>query len=136
MPVNAMQRHKVRVIQPTDQPPQQRLLDIFTGRGYRQEMRFVCHHQMLVRIQNRFDHRDRLFVRHFPKIVNPQAFLVRKIKGDWRTVPIEDTTPGDSIQPLLATDGAEVFAQAIEYGLPRARRQVERTGLAVRSRKR
>ncbi|MNU63007.1 hypothetical protein D3C71_522520 [compost metagenome] len=67
----------MRIIQATDQPPQQGLFNVLTRRRHRQKMRFVRHHQMLVRVQDRLHHRDRFFVRHFPKVVNAQPFLVR-----------------------------------------------------------
>lgn len=56
--------------------------------------------------------------------------------GGSQALPIKDTTASNSVQPLFTTDGAEVFAQAIEYGLPRPRRQIERAGLVVCGRKR
>ncbi|MNY16038.1 hypothetical protein D3C86_1492830 [compost metagenome] len=131
-----MQWHQVRVIQAADQSSQQGLLHVFPGRRHWQEMRFVRHHQVFVRVQDRLDHRDRLFVRHFSKVVNPQTFLVRQIKGNRCAMPVEDAPTGDPVQPLFTAYGAEVLTQAIEHGLPRTRRQVERTGLGVCCRKR
>ncbi|MNY19524.1 hypothetical protein D3C86_1529620 [compost metagenome] len=131
MSVDAMQWHQVRIVQAPDQAPEQRLFDVFASRRHRQKVRFVGHHQMLVRVQNRLDHRDRFFIRHFAKIMNPQTFPVGQIEGNRHALPIEDPATGDSVQPLFTTDGAEMLTQAIDNGLPRARWQVERTGLAV-----
>src|SRR5471032_1000881 len=99
-------------------------------------MRFISNHQMFVGIQDRFDHRDRLFVRHLTEIVNPQTFLVGQVDGYWLTLSIQDTAAGDPVKPLLAADSAEMLAQAVKHRLPPPWRQVERAGLTVCSRKR
>ncbi|MNI21798.1 hypothetical protein D3C73_753360 [compost metagenome] len=98
-------------------------------------MRFVRHHQMLVGIQDGFNHRDRFLVRNLTKIMNPQTFPVGQVNRDRRTIAIKDSPPGDPVQPLLAANGTEVITQAVEYGRPRSRGQVKCTGLVLRSAK-
>jgi hypothetical protein len=48
----------------------------------------------------------------------PQAFLVRQAKSNRDAIAIKHTPTSDPVQPLLAADGAEVFAQAIEHSRP------------------
>ncbi|MNP27770.1 hypothetical protein D3C76_1206970 [compost metagenome] len=136
MPIDAVQGHQMRVVQPTDQPPQQGLLDIFARRSDRQKMRLVCHHQVFVGVQDRLHHRDRLLVGHFTKIVDAQAFAVRQVDLDGLALPVQYPAPSDPVQPLLATDGAEMLAQALQHRLPGTGWQIQRTGLMMSGGKR
>ncbi|MNE91171.1 hypothetical protein D3C80_1887500 [compost metagenome] len=87
-------------------------------------MGFIRYHQMLVGVQDRFHNRDILFIRHFAKIMDSQALLVRQVQGNRLALTVEHTTTGDPVQPLFTTNGAEVFAQAIKHSRPAAWGQV------------
>lgn len=81
--------------------------------GHRQEVRFVRHHQMLIGAQDGFLHRNGRFVGHFAKVMNAQAFPVRQLRAVERTVGIQHPATGDTVKPLFAADGTEVFTQAV-----------------------
>ncbi|MNN48149.1 hypothetical protein D3C81_1626120 [compost metagenome] len=48
VPIDAVQRHQVRIAQAPGEARLQRLLDVLAGRHHRQEVRLVGHHQVLV----------------------------------------------------------------------------------------
>ena len=131
MPVDTVQGHQMGVAQGSDQAPQQCLLDVLTARGHWQKMRFVSHHQMLIGIQDGFLHRNGRFVGHFAKVMNAQAFPVRQLRTDRRAVGIQHPATGDTVKPLFAADGTEVFTQTVEHRQPSARRQVQGAGLVL-----
>ncbi|MCY1439516.1 hypothetical protein D9M71_557520 [compost metagenome] len=131
MPVDAVQGHQMRIVEAADQPAQQGLFDVLAGRGDRQEMRLVRHHQVLIDVQDGLFDRDRLFVWHFAKIMDAQTRTVGKRGADRRALSVQHPAAGDAIEPLLAADGLEVLAQAIDYRHPVAGRQAHGAGLML-----
>lgn len=81
-------------------------------------MRLVRYHQVLIDVEDRFLHRDDLFIGYFAEIMNAQAFAVRQVATDRQALSIEHPAAGDPAQPLFAADGAEVITQAVQYGWP------------------
>ncbi|MCY1402537.1 hypothetical protein D9M71_176830 [compost metagenome] len=131
-PVDAVQRHQQRVVQAPGQARQQGLLDVLPGRGDRQEVRLVRHHQVLVHMQDRFDEGNRRFLRHLAEIVDAQAFPVGRLRADRPPLGVQHAAAGHAVEPGLAGDGREMRAQAVEHRGPGAGGQMQGTGALLR----
>lgn len=128
VPVDAVQRHQVRIAQTAHQARLQGLLNVLAGRHHRQEVRLVGHHQVLVDVQHAFLEGNRRLVGHLAEVLYAQAFPVGMRGTEGPPLAIQHPAAGHARQPGVPVDGRKARAQAVEHRGPVAGGQVEDAG--------